>query len=82
MHLRMQVTFVFNDGKQYQVRIHNTDADGNYKLQTIGAANNLPDTKWKWLADLTSDQKANLLDGDGTKFTVKIVGSDAQIFGG
>lgn len=76
----MQVTFKFNDGKQYQVRIHNTDADGNYKLQTIGAANNLPNTKWKWLADLTTAQKANLLEGDGAKFTVKIVGSNAELW--
>ena len=74
----MQVTFIFDNGKQYQVRIHNTDADGNYKLQNMGGTNNI--TGWKWQADLTAAQKTKLLDGDGVKFTVKLVGPNAELW--
>ena len=74
----MQIAFVFSDGKQYEVRIHNTDADGNYKIQTVGGDNHL--TGWKWRADLTEEQKKSLLEGDGVKFTVKLEGSDAVMY--
>ena len=39
-----QIAFIFDNGKQYQVRIHNTD-DGNYKLQNMGGDNSI--TGWK-----------------------------------
>ena len=74
----MQISFVFDDGKQYQVRLHNTDADGNYKLQNMGGTNNL--TGWKWQADLTTAQKAKLLEGDGVEFAVKLVGGNAELW--
>ena len=74
----MQVSFVFDDGKQYQVRLHNTDADGNYKLQNMGGTNSI--TGWKWQADLTTAQKAKLLDGDGVEFAVKLVGPNAELW--
>ncbi|MBR5570034.1 MAG: hypothetical protein IKW10_03975 [Oscillospiraceae bacterium] len=73
-----QIYFIFDDGMQYQVRIHNTDADGNYKLQHMGEANSL--TLWKWQADLTTAQKAKLMDGDGVEFSVKLVGANAQLW--
>ena len=73
----MQVSFIFDNGKQYQVRLHNTDTDGNYKLQNMGDDNSI--TGWKWQADLTAAQKAKLLDGDGVKFTVKLVGANAEL---
>ena len=73
-----QLYFIFENGKQFQVRIHNTDADGNYKIQTMGETNSF--TKWKWRKDLTTAQKAALLDGDGVTFTVKIVGSSAEMY--
>ena len=76
----MQVTFIFDNGKQYQVRIHNTNDDGIYKLQNMGDNNNINITGWKWLADLTAEQKAKLLDGDGVKFTVKLVGPNAELW--
>jgi hypothetical protein len=74
----MQVSFIFDNGKQYQVRIHNTDSDGNYKLQNMGGTDSM--TGWDRLADLTNAQKAKLLDGDGVKFTVKLVGSNAELW--
>ena len=74
----VQLYFIFDDGKQYQVRMHNTDADGNYKLQHMGEANSL--TGWKWQADLTTAQKAKLLDGDGVEFKVKLVGANAELW--
>ena len=74
----MQVSFIFENGKQYQVRLHNTDADGNYKLQNMGGTNNI--TGWKWQADLTAAQKAKLLDGDGVEFAVKLVGPNAELW--
>ena len=76
----MQISFIFANGKQYQVRVHNTDKDGNYKLQTMGGTNNLPDTKWKWQADLTAAQKEKLLGESGVTFTVKIVGTNAELW--
>ena len=74
----MQVSFIFENGKQYQVRLHNTDADGNYKLQNMGGDNSI--TGWKWQADLTPAQKAKLLDGDGVEFGVKLVGPNAELW--
>jgi hypothetical protein len=72
----MQFSFMFADGKEYAVRLHNTDNDGNYKLQNMGT--NL--TGWKWQADLTADQKAKLLDGDGVEFRVKLTASGAELY--
>ena len=74
----MQVSFIFENGKQYRVRLHNTDADGNYKLQNMGGTNSI--TGWKWQADLTAAQKAKLLDGDGVEFAVKLVGPNAELW--
>ena len=74
----MQVSFIFENGKAYQVRLHNTDADGNYKLQNMGGTNSI--TGWKWQADLTAAQKAKLLDGDGVEFAVKLVGPNAELW--
>ena len=74
----MQIYFVFDNGKQYQVRLHNTDKDGNYKLQNIGDGDCM--VGWKWQADLTSAQKEKLLNGDGVDFTVKLVGASAELW--
>ena len=74
----MQISFIFDNGKEYQVRMHNTDKDGNYKLQNMGGTNSL--TGWKWQADLTTAQKQKLLEGDGVEFAVKLVGSDAELY--
>ena len=76
----MQVAMIFDDGKYYEVRIHNTNADGNYKLQNVGGANNLGGSGWPWLADLTTEQKAKLLDGDGVEFAVRLVDSKAELW--
>ena len=74
----MQISFIFDNGKEYQVRMHTTDKDGNYKLQNMGGTNSL--TGWKWQADLTTAQKQKLLEGDGVEFTVKLVGSNAELY--
>ncbi|MBQ8757871.1 MAG: hypothetical protein IJZ48_06475 [Oscillospiraceae bacterium] len=76
----MQVAMIFDDGKYYEVRIHNTDKDGNYKLQNVGNSNNLGGSGWTWLADLTAAQKAKLLDGDGVEFAVKLVGPNVELW--
>ncbi len=76
----MQIGFVFDNGKRYEVRIHNTDNDGNYKIQTMGGTDFLPDGKWKWQKDLTDAQKEALLNGDGVKFTVKLEGAAAVMY--
>jgi hypothetical protein len=74
----MQISFVFDNGKSYQVRMHNTDKDGNYKLQNMGGTNSI--TGWKWQADLTTAQKQKLLEGDGVEFRVKLVGANAELW--
>ena len=78
----MQMSFIFDDGKQYRVRLHNTDDDGNYKLQNMGNLGDITNciTGWKWQADLTAAQKAKLLDGDGVEFAVKLVGPNAELW--
>ena len=77
----MQVAMIFDDGKYYEVRLHNTDANmPNYKLQNVGNSNNLGGSGWTWLADLTAAQKAKLLDGDGVEFAVKLVGPNAELW--
>ena len=75
----MQISFIFDDGKEYQVRLHNTDTDKpNYKLQNMGGDNSL--TGWKWQADLTAAQKEKLINGDGVEFHVKLVGANAELW--
>ena len=75
----MQVAMIFDDGKEYQVRLHNTDTDKpNYKLQNMGGDNSL--TGWKWQADLTAAQKEKLINGDGVEFHVKLVGANAELW--
>ena len=75
----MQISFIFDDGKEYRVRLHNTDTDKpNYKLQNMGGDNSL--TGWKWQADLTAAQKEKLINGDGVKFHVKLVGANAELW--
>ena len=77
----MQVAMIFDDGKEYQVRLHNTDANmPNYKLQTVGGKNSITGTGWPWLADLTTAQKAKLLDGDGVEFAVRLVDGNAEMW--
>ena len=44
----------------------------------MGETNSL--TGWKWQADLTTAQKAKLLDGDGVEFKVKLVGANAELW--
>jgi hypothetical protein len=44
----------------------------------MGGNNSL--TGWKWQADLTAEQKENLLNGDGVTFRVKLVGATAQLY--
>ena len=75
----VQVALIFDDGKMFEIRIHNTNDDGNYKLQKVGGSDKHL-TGWGWVADLTTSQKANLLDGNGAKFTVKLEGSNAVMY--
>ena len=75
----MQFAFIFDNGKQYLVRLHNTDSNSpNYKLQNMGGTNCL--TGWKWQADLNAAQKKNLLEGDGVKITVMLEGPNAVLY--
>ena len=76
----VEVYFIFDDGKQYQVRLHNTEKDsqsGKYKLQHLGNSNSL--TGWKWQADLKAAQVEKLLSADGVTFTVKLDGNNAVL---
>lgn len=74
----MEVYFIFADGKEYQVRLHNTDSNGLYKLQNMGNANSL--TGWKWQADLTTAQANKVIGETGVEFTVKLVGSNIELW--
>lgn len=77
-NFQMQIRFIFANGKQYQLRLHNTDADGKYKLQNMGGDNCI--TGWKWLVDLNAEQTNALQTGDGVVLRVVLVGSNAQLY--
>ncbi|MBR5570036.1 MAG: PEGA domain-containing protein [Oscillospiraceae bacterium] len=77
-NFQMQIRFVFANGKQYQVRLHNTDKDGKYKIQSMGGTNCI--TGWKWLKDLSAAQTQALQTGDGVQFRVVLVGANAELY--
>ena len=49
-----------------------------YKLQNMGNTNSL--TGWSWQADLTAAQMEKVVSEEGVTFSVKLVGSDAQLW--
>jgi hypothetical protein len=73
----MQIRFIFAEGKEYQIRLHNTDANGKYKVQNMGGDNCI--TGWKWLKDL-SDAQTTKLQNEGIQFRVALIGTDAKIY--
>ncbi len=77
-NFQMQIRFIFANGKQYQVRLHNTDKDGKYKVQNMGGTNCI--TGWKWLKDLTAAQTQALQTGDGVQLRVVLVGANAELY--
>jgi hypothetical protein len=76
-NFQMQIRFIFAEGKEYQIRLHNTDANGKYKVQNMGGDNCI--TGWKWLKDL-SDAQTTKLQNEGIQFRVALIGTDAKIY--
>ena len=74
----MQVSFIFDNGKQLVVRMHNTDGDGKYRLQNMPEAPYIV-AGWGKLGELTEAQTEKLLR-EGVTFTVKLVGSAAELY--
>ncbi|MBR5570238.1 MAG: hypothetical protein IKW10_05010 [Oscillospiraceae bacterium] len=78
-NFQMQIRFKFANGKEYHVRLHNTDADGKYKVQSMKNNDNCI-TGWKWLKDLSTAQTEAMLDGSGVNFRAALEGSNAVIY--
>lgn len=73
----MQIAFIFNNGKQYTVRLHNTDKDGKYRLQNMPEGSYII-SGWGKLAELDENQIKNLLT-DGIKLSVKLIDSQIEL---
>ena len=77
--LSMQVTFLFDDGKIYQVRLDTTSGVDKYRFQNMGAANNLGGIGWPSHYWFTAEQIAKI-KSEGVKFTVKLVDGNAELY--
>ena len=77
--LSMQVTFLFDDGKLYQVRLDTTSGVDKYRFQNMGDANNLGGSGWPTLYSFTAEQIAKI-KSEGVKFTVRLVDSNAELY--
>lgn len=50
---QMQIRFILANGKEYQIRLHNTNKVDTYEIQSMGGTNCI--TGWKWHVNLTPE---------------------------
>jgi hypothetical protein len=74
---QMQIRFILANGKEYQIRLHNTNKVDTYEIQSMGGTNCI--TGWKWHVNLTPEQAAKLRS-EGVEFRVAMVGTDARMY--
>lgn len=77
--LSVQLKFLFDDGKFYQVRLDTTAGVDTYRFQNMGNSNNLGGSKWPTNYSFTPDQIAKV-KSEGVKFTVKLVDGNAELY--
>lgn len=77
-NFQAQIRFLFANGKEYHVRLHNDNKLDTYELQSMGNTNCI--TGWKWIKNLSSAQVAKLRSDEGVQFRVALVGSYAKVF--
>lgn len=74
---QMQIRFILANGKEYQIRLHNTNKVDTYEIQSMGGTNCI--TGWKWHVNLTPEQAAKLRS-EGVEFRVAMVDTDARMY--
>ena len=70
-NFKMQIYFAFADGDQYQIRLHNENADGKYKVQNMGQIV----SGWTALYTLNAAQTADINSETGVTFRVALEGT-------
>lgn len=76
---KMQVYFVFGEGREFQIRLHNENTNGEYRVQKMGTT---LFSGWKNLYTLNADEVAALKSETGIKFRVALVGAYAVAYVG
>ena len=71
---KMQVYFVFGEGREFQIRLHNENTNGEYRVQKMSTS---LVSGWKNLYTLNADEVALLTGTEGITFRVAIVGNKA-----
>ncbi|MBQ8802822.1 MAG: PEGA domain-containing protein, partial [Tyzzerella sp.] len=74
---RMQIYFAFDNGETFRIRLHDTDKDGKYRIQTM--EDSITPT-WKPYYELSDDEVDKLQGEDGINLRVEIVGVIANIY--
>ena len=76
---QMQIRFIFENGRQYQIRVHNTVKAGQYEVQSMGDTNGVCITGWKWHKNFSSAQSQKM-QSEGVTFRVALEGTNAVIY--
>ena len=76
-NFKMQVYFDFGSAGQFQIRLHNENADSKYKVQKMGNDFSSGWSTWYTLTDAEVDQLQN---GSGVNFRVALEGSKAVAY--
>ena len=69
--------FKFSNGENFRVRLHHTDSDGVYRIQTMDGSTVTP--AWKTGYALTDEQAAKVKAG-GIEYRVQILGTTAYVY--
>ncbi len=71
---QMQIRFIFENGRQYQIRVHNTVKAGQYEVQSMGDTSGVCITGWKWHKNFSSAQSQKM-QSEGVTFRVALEGT-------
>lgn len=72
-----QFNLSFTTGDRYELRLHNTDGDGKYRIQICNWSSTLGN--WKNVYTL-SDEEVAKVEGDGINFKVAVVGNSVEVY--
>ena len=78
-NFQMQIRFIFENGRQYQIRLHNTVKAGQYEVQSMGDDKGVCITGWKWHKNFSSAQSQKM-QSEGVTFRVVLDGTNVVIY--
>ena len=73
----MGYIFLFSNSQQFRVRLHHTDGDGKYRIQTMSGSTVFE--AWKSNYTLTDEQAQKVQNG-GLSYRVLISGTTAYVY--